>query len=44
MLVTRSYNKVMRSNATIQMVTSMYEVVLKENALAKCCSPGWEIL
>lgn len=44
MLVTRSYNKVMRSNATIQMVTSMYEVVLKESALAKCCAPGWEIL
>lgn len=44
MLVTRSYNKVVRSNATIQMVTNMYEVVLKENALAKCCLPGWEVL
>jgi len=43
-LVTRSYNKVVRSNATIQMVTNMYEVVLKESALAKCCAPGWEVL
>ena len=42
--MTRSFNKVVRSTATIQMVTSMYEVVLKENALAKCCAPGWEIL